>query len=152
MYGLAPSSEVVNAKVQELRPVLELKSRITFLKDVPANTGLSYGHAFHTTGASLIATVPVGYGDGVSRALSNDVDVLIAGARCPQVGHVTMDMSLVDVTALRGHVAVGDEVTIIGCDGNEQITADELAVKLRTINYEIVTRIGQRVPRVVAEK
>ncbi len=151
MYGLAPSAEMANPKVQDLRPVLELKSRITFLKEVPANTGLSYGHAFRTTRASLIATVPVGYGDGVSRALSNDIDVLIAGTRCPQLGNVTMDMSLVDVTALRGRVAVGGDVTLIGGDGKEEITADELAMKLGTINYEIVTRIGQRVPRVVAQ-
>ena len=150
MYGLAPSSNTTNPKVRELRPVLELKSRITFLKEVPADTGLSYGHAFRTIRPSLIATVPVGYGDGVSRALSNDFEVLIAGTRCAQVGNVTMDMSLVDVTALRGRAAIGDEVTIIGRDGGEEITADELAVKLGTINYEIVTRIGQRVPRMVA--
>lgn len=150
MYGLAPSAHVRNPKVRELRPVLELKSRITYLKEVPANTGLSYGHAFQTTEASLIATLPVGYGDGLSRALSNRIDVLVGATRCPQVGHVTMDMCLVDVTALRGRVALGDVATIIGRDGDEEITADELAAKLGTINYEIVTRIGQRVPRVIA--
>jgi alanine racemase len=148
MYGLAPSAEMVSPLVAELQPVLELKSRITFLKEVPPDTGLSYGHAFHTKHPSLIATVPVGYGDGVSRALSNDIDVLVHGRRCRQVGNVTMDMSLVDVTPLRGRVSEGDPVTIIGREGAEEITADELAAKLDTINYEIVTRIGQRVPRV----
>ncbi len=148
IYGLRPSPDIGNPKVDELRPVLELKSRITFLKEVPQGHGLSYGHAAHTARASLIATVPAGYGDGVSRALSNDIDMLIRGTRCSQIGNVTMDMSLVDVTELRGQVKIGDEVTLVGRDGTEEITADELAAKLGTINYEIVTRIGQRVPRV----
>jgi alanine racemase len=128
--------------------VLEWKSRIVFLKDVPAGTGLSYGHAFHTRRPSQIATVPVGYGDGLSRNLSNNVDLLVRGARCPQVGRITMDMSLIDVTALEGTVELGDEVVIIGRQGTAAIEADELAAKLGTINYEVVTAISQRVPRV----
>ena len=151
IYGLAPSREIGNPKVKDLRPVLELKSRITFLKEVPEGTGLSYGHAFHTRQPSLIATVPVGYGDGYNRRLSNKVDFLIGGNRCPQVGRITMDQSLVDVTALRGRVAVGDEVVLIGEQGAEEICADELAEKLGTINYEIVTGITDRVPRLVEE-
>lgn len=149
IYGLAPSGEIINPKVKELRPVLELKTRITFLKEVPEGTGLSYGHAFHTSKASLIATVPVGYGDGYSRRLSNTVDFLVGGRRCPQVGRITMDQCLVDVTALRGRVASGDEVVLIGRQGEEEITADELAEKLGTINYEIVTKITDRVPRIM---
>jgi alanine racemase len=148
IYGLAPSRNIVNPRVEELRPVMRLTSRVNFLKEVAAGVGLSYGHAFHTRRPSLIATVPVGYGDGYPRRLSNDVEVLVRGVRCPQVGHITMDMSLIDVTALRGQIELGDEVVLIGRQGAEEITADELAVKLNTINYEVVTSIQDRVPRV----
>jgi alanine racemase len=103
---------------------------------------------YKTEQPSLIATVPVGYGDGLSRNLSGNTDFLVGGLRCPQVGRITMDMCLVDVTALRGSVALGDEVVIIGVQQDAQITADELADKLGTINYEIVTAISQRVPRI----
>ena len=151
IYGLRPSWEIYNPRVEELKPVLEWKSQITFLKEVPAGTGLSYGHAYYTKKPSLIATIPVGYGDGLNRALSNDMDILTRGIRCPQVGRITMDQSLVDVTSLRGQVKIGDEVVIIGHQGNERITADELAKKLATINYEVVTAITRRVPRVIVK-
>jgi len=151
IYGLRPSRVIQNPQVDDLRPVLEWKSRITFLKEVAAGTGLSYGHIFTTQRPSLVATVPVGYGDGLSRNLSSKVDFLVAGQRCPQVGRITMDMCLVDVTALRGRVELGDEVVIIGEQQQEEITADELADKLGTINYEIVTAISHRVPRIVMQ-
>jgi len=149
---LRPSRAIQNPQVNELRPVLEWKSRITFLKEVPAGTGLSYGHIFETQRPSLVATVPVGYGDGLSRNLSNKVDFLVAGLRCPQIGRITMDMCLIDVTALRGRVELGDEVVIIGVQQQQEITADELADKLGTINYEIVTAISHRVPRIVVQE
>lgn len=149
IYGLTPSATIHNPRVHTLKPVLEWKTRITFLKEVPAGTGLSYGHAFHTTKPSLIATVPVGYGDGLSRTLSNHLQVLVRGRRCPQVGRITMDMSLIDVTTLRGQVELGDEVVVIGRQGEEEVTADEVAMKLGTINYEVVTCISHRVPRVL---
>jgi alanine racemase len=148
IYGLRPSAQIANPQVLALRPVLEWKTRITFLKEVPAGTGLSYGHSFHTQRPSLIATVPVGYGDGLSRRLSNDFEMLVRGTRCPGVGRVTMDQSLLDVTALRGRVELGDEVVIIGRQGEAEVTADELAGKLGTINYEVVTAIAERVQRV----
>ncbi|MHC4877991.1 MAG: alanine racemase, partial [Planctomycetota bacterium] len=148
IYGLRPSAEIENPRVNELQPVLEWKTRVTFLKEVPEGTGLSYGHAFHTTRPSLIATIPAGYADGLSRNLSNRFDLLIRGVRCPQVGRITMDMTLVDVTKLRGEVELGDEVVIIGRQGTAEVTADELAEKLGTINYEVVTSISHRVPRV----
>jgi len=151
IYGLRPSLTIVNRAVGELQPVLEWKTRITFLKEVAAGLGLSYGHAFHTQKPSVIATIPIGYGDGLQRSLSNKLEVLVRGARCPQVGRITMDMSLIDVTALRGRVGLGDEVVIIGRQGEENITADEMAAKLATINYEVVTCISHRVPRVVVE-
>jgi alanine racemase len=149
IYGLCPSHEMINPRTCELRPVLEWKTRITFLKEVSAGTGLSYGHVYRTDQPSLIATIPAGYGDGLSRRLSNNLDVLVSGVRCPQVGRITMDQSLIDVTALRGRVSLGDEVVLIGRQGQDEITAEELADKLGTINYEIVTAIAARVPRVV---
>jgi alanine racemase len=148
LYGLPPAATMANRHVSELKPVLEWKSQIIFLKEVAAGAGLSYGHAYHTRKPSMIATVPIGYGDGLARNLSNKLEVLVRGVRCPQVGRITMDMSLIDVTALRGQVETGDEVVVIGQQGNEKITAEELAAKLGTINYEIVTCISHRVPRV----
>jgi alanine racemase len=147
VYGLKPSPNMSNPRVDALKPVLEWKSRVTYLKEVPAGTGLSYGHSYHTDRPSLIGTIPVGYGDGLSRLLSNRLEVLAHGRRCPQVGRITMDQSLIDVTSLRDRIAIGDEVAIIGRQGREAVTADELAEKLGTINYEIVTAISRRVPR-----
>ncbi|MDH3603858.1 MAG: alanine racemase [Candidatus Tectomicrobia bacterium] len=151
IYGLSPSPTMANPRVHELKPALEWKTRITYLKDVPTGTGLSYGHTFYTQKPSLIATIPLGYGDGVSQQLSNQLELLVGGQRCPQVGRICMDQSLVDVTALRGRVAIGDEVVIVGKQGGEEVTADELAHKLGTINYEIVTHIAARVPRIGVE-
>ena len=149
IYGLRPSPAIASPLVTELQPVLEWKTRITFLKEVPAGVGLSYGHAFRTRKPSVIATIPIGYGDGLQRSLSNKLEVLVRGARCPQVGRITMDVSLIDVTALGDRVDLGDEVVIIGRQGEKEITADEIAAKLGTINYEVVTCISHRVPRVV---
>lgn len=151
IYGLKPSQTMLNPKVNDLRPVLEWKTRIIFLKEVPAGTGLSYGHIYYTERPSLIATIPIGYGDGLSRLLSNRFHVLVQGMRCAQVGRICMDQCLVDVTCLRGTVFLGDEVVIIGRQGNEEVTADELAGKLGTINYEIVTGISGRVPRIAVK-
>lgn len=147
IYGLAPSATICHPSVHRLKPVLEWKTRITFLKDVPSGTGLSYGHTFYTTTPSVIATIPVGYGDGLAQPLSNRLDVLVGGQRCPQVGRICMDQCLVDVTAVRERVAIGDEVVLLGRQGEEAVTVDELATTLGTINYEIVTRIAARVPR-----
>ena len=143
IYGLSPSSEIVSERVKELQPVLEWKTRVTFLKEVPSGTGLSYKHTYHTTRPSLIATVPVGYADGLSRSLSNRIDLLVGGVRCPQVGLITMDMALVDVTRLRSRVNLGDEVVIIGGQGAEEISADELAEKLGEVDPILRTKIGR---------
>jgi alanine racemase len=151
LYGLPPSAEIASPRVGALRPVLEWRTRVTFLKDVPAGTGLSYGHAFRTAAASLVATLPVGYGDGLSRRLSNALSVLVCGTRCPQVGRITMDQCLVDVSALRGRVALGDEAVLIGRQGAGEVRAEELAARLDTIVYEVVTAISPRVPRVAVE-
>jgi alanine racemase len=138
----------VNPRVHDLKPVLEWKTRITYLKEVPAGIGLSYGHTFHTTQPSLIATVPIGYGDGLSQRLSNNLALVVGGMRCSQVGQICMDQSLVDVTALRGRVKVGDEAVIVGQQGQATMTVDELADKLGATNYEVVTSIATRVPRI----
>jgi alanine racemase len=151
IYGLRPSLTLASPHAGDLEPVLEWKTRITFLKEVPAGVGLSYGHVYHTKRRSVIATIPIGYGDGLQRSLSNKLEVLVLGARCPQIGRITMDMSLIDVTPLRGRVRVGEEVVIIGRQGREEITADELAATLGTINYEVVTCISHRVPRLAGE-
>ena len=148
IYGLRPSNMILNPRVNQLKPVLEWKTRIIFLKEVPAGTGLSYGHMFRTKKPSLIATIPLGYGDGFSRLFSNNVEFLVGGIRCQQVGRICMDQCLVDVTALRERVKPGDEVVIIGRQDKGGITADELAERLGTINYEIVTNIARRVPRI----
>jgi alanine racemase len=148
LYGLAPSREIANRRVGELLPVLEWRSRISFLKKVPEGTGISYGHSFHAARPSLIATVPVGYGDGLHRSLSNRCAFLVHGRRCPQVGRITMDQCMLDVTALRGRVEIGDDVVIIGRQGSSQATADELASTLGTINYEVVSAVAARVLRV----
>ena len=152
LYGLAPSARLASARVGELEPVLEWTTRVAFLKEVPAGTGLSYGHTARTTRRSLIATLPVGYGDGLRRGLSGRMDVLLHGVRCPQLGTITMDQCLVDATALRGRVALGDEVVILGRRGAESIAAEELAARLGTSSYEIVTGISPRVPRVPVDE
>jgi alanine racemase len=148
VYGLAPSADTANPRVRELEPVLEWTTRITFLKEVAAGTGLSYGHAFVAARPSLIGTLPVGYGDGLRRNLSNRMEVLVGGVRCPQVGRITMDQTLVDVTELRGRVALGDPAVLLGRQGEQAIGADEWARRLGTNSYEVTTAVSARVPRV----
>lgn len=134
----------------DFEPVMSLKTRIVFLKNVGAGTSISYGRHFRTRRRSRIATLPVGYGDGLPRLLSvgsGRASVLIRGRRCPIVGAVTMDMTMVDVTGLPG-VHVGDEAVLIGRSGSEEITAAQLAAVASTIPYEIVTGLKARVPRV----
>ena len=152
IYGLQPSAEIANPAAAALQPVLEWTTRITYLKEVPAGTGLSYGHDYHTAAPALIATVPVGYGDGLHRNLSGRMAMLVHGVPCPQVGRITMDLSLLDVTALRGRVALGDEAVIIGRRNGTGQRAEDLAAILGTIGYEIVTAIGQRVTRLVVDR
>lgn len=151
IYGLKPSPHCRNPRTAELRPVMNWTTRITQLKEVSPGTGLSYGHTFTTKRPSLIATVPVGYGDGLMRLLSNRMEFIVKGKRCPQVGRICMDQSLIDVTELRGQVEQGDEAVLIGRRGKEELTADDMAATLGTINYEIVTQIARRVPRITVE-
>ncbi|MDR3330654.1 MAG: alanine racemase [Endomicrobium sp.] len=146
LYGLSPFKHA--DRFLKLKPVLSWKAKIIFLKRVPAGFSISYGRTFVTNRASVVATIPVGYGDGYSRLLSNKGDVLVGGKRCPIAGRVTMDMTVIDVTGVKG-VSIGDEVVLIGNQGKEKINIDELAKIQNTINYEVTCAISSRVPRIV---
>lgn len=146
IYGLYPSDEVGQSCVP-LKPVMELKSRITYLKTIPAGSRVSYGGTFCAQKTMRIATIPVGYGDGYPRNLSNTGYVLIRGQKAPILGRICMDQFMVDVSGIVG-TAVDDPVTLIGTDGKEQIQAGELAALSGGFHYEIVCNIGKRVPRV----
>jgi alanine racemase len=145
LYGIYPSPAM--ASQISLQPVLSWKSRILQLKRVPAGASISYGQTFITRRESLIATVPVGYADGYSRLLSNAGAMLVKGKRAPVAGAVCMDLTMIDVTDIGG-VQQGDEVVLLGRQGNAVISADEMAAWSNTISYEILTSIGTRVPRI----
>jgi alanine racemase len=146
LYGLLPFAGA-ERKVH-LKPVLSWKTRIVFLKRVPRGTCVGYCRTFITKKASVIATLPVGYADGYDRALSNKGKVLVGGRRCAVIGRVSMDMITVDVTGVKG-VAIGDEAVLVGSQGKERVSAEEMASWTGTINYEVTCGIGYRVPRVL---
>ncbi|MCL1972186.1 MAG: alanine racemase [Endomicrobia bacterium] len=146
LYGLSPFRNT--ERFVTLKPVLSWKTKIILMKRVPAGYCVSYGRTYVTNKASVIATMPVGYADGYNRLLSNKGHVLVRGKRCPIAGRVTMDMTMIDVTGVKG-VSLGDEVVLIGAQGKEQIKAEELAKIQDTINYEITCAISPRVPRIV---
>ena len=146
LYGLAPSAEVGTQTVG-LKPAMSLKARIVHLKQVPAGFAVSYGSTYRTAAPTTIATVPVGYADGYSRNLSNRGHMLVRGIRAPIAGRVCMDQTMLDVGHIAG-VEVGDEVVVFGSQNGTGLPADELAELLGTINYEIVSAVMERVPRV----
>lgn len=146
LYGCYPSDQV-DRSIIDLKPAMSLKANIVFLKRVPPGTSISYGRHFVTDRESLIATLPLGYADGYPRFLSGKGRVLIHGQYAPVVGNICMDQCMVDVTDIAG-VKKYDEVVLMGSQGGNSILADEIAEKTGTINYEIVCRIGKRVPRV----
>jgi alanine racemase len=148
LYGAYPS--LTFQDLIQLKPVMTLKTRIHFLKSVAPGTRISYGGAFITKRESLIATLPIGYADGYSRHLSNQGQVLIRGKRAPVVGKVCMDFIMVDVTEIP-NVFLGDEVILMGKQGKEQITTEEIAKKIDSISYEVLCLIGKRVPRIYKE-
>ena len=145
-YGLYPSDEV-NKNQVDLKPVMTLKSRIIQLKRVPAGFNISYGITFQTKKPTTIATVPVGYADGFNRLLSNRGHMLVHGQKVPIVGRVCMDLTMLDVGSV-SDVAIEDEVVVFGQQAKASLTADEIALDLNTINYEIVSTITGRVARV----
>ena len=130
------------------KPVLSLHSRIVFIKDVRKGTAVSYGRKFCCKKASKIATIPLGYGDGFLRALGNKASVLIEGKKCPIIGNITMDMLMADITKL-GDIKVGTAVVIIGEQKGQKISASDIAKIAGTIDYEILTLLNKRIPRIV---
>jgi alanine racemase len=143
MYGLHPAG----VTDPNLRPAFERKTNVVQVKTVHKGDTVSYGRIWEAPGDRVIATLPVGYADGYKRLLGNRAHVLIHGKRAPVVGRVCMDHMMADVTEIDG-VRVGDESVLIGRQSDEYISADELAELMGTINYEIITTIGDRVARV----
>lgn len=146
MYGLWPSPEVDKNRI-DLKPALSLVTHVAYVKELEAGREISYGGTYTTTKKQMIATIPVGYADGYARTLSNKGDVLIHGQRAPICGRVCMDQFMVDVTHIPD-VKTGDKVTLIGKDGDEQITMEELGERADRFNYEFVCDLGKRIPRV----
>lgn len=149
IYGMYPSDEVCKDAVN-LKPSLELISHITFVKEVEAGTSISYGGTFVAQEKMRVATIPVGYGDGYSRGLSNKADVLIHGKRARILGRVCMDQFMVDVTHIP-EAKYMDQVVLIGFDGEEHIPVEELSSLCGRFHYEFVCCLGKRIPRVYIE-
>ncbi|MBI1764057.1 MAG: alanine racemase [Acidobacteria bacterium] len=147
LYGLTGDILKPGATPPAVRPVLSLHSRIAWLKTVPAGTAIGYGATFVTQRESRIATIPIGYADGLRRALSNQGHVLVRGCSAPIVGRVSMDLTMIDVSEVL-EVALDDEVVLLGAQGARRITAEEVAALLGTVSYEVVTGISARVPHV----
>ncbi len=152
LYGLWPSDIVqANNRIQ-LKPMFTLKSRVVYVKTVPKGQEISYGGTYTTMRETKVATICIGYGDGYPRSLSNVGVVLLQGQRVPILGRVCMDQFMVDVTDLDLPVCVGDIVTLIGKDGRECITMEELGKLSGRFNYELVCDIGKRIPRIYKQK
>ena len=143
LYGLHPSSATYDAI--DLKPAMSVKARVTQVKRIGLGEGVSYGFTWHAGGPTTIATLPLGYADGVHRLLSNQMSVLIGGRRCRQVGRVCMDQFMVEVPD--GNVRQGDEAVLVGKQGNASITMDELAGLAGTINYELACGFALRMAR-----
>jgi alanine racemase len=149
MYGLYPNYPVPLSI--ELKPVMALKSVVSQVKELKKGDTVSYGRTYTAEKDHIkAATVTVGYADGYSRLLSGKAEVLIKGIRCPIIGRICMDQLMVDVSEA-GNIQEGDIVTLIGNDGEEQITADQLAQLYGTIGYEVVCGISKRVPRIYVD-
>ncbi len=144
LYGIYPGPQFHDAVA--LQPAMQVRSRIVHIKTVPAGVGVSYGHRFVTSSECKIATLSIGYADGVPRNLSTRMHVLLQGQRIPQIGTITMDQLMIDVTEI-SEVQVGDIATLIGQDGGATILAEEWSDLLGTIPYEIVCGFRQRLPR-----
>lgn len=145
LWGHLPGD--LSASEGELRPALQLKTRILFLKDVPEGTPIGYNRTWYSSGPTRIATLPVGYDDGYRTAMSNRAYVLVRGVRCPVVGRVSMDYTTIDVGQVPGAV-VGDEVTLMGGNGDAAIALAEVAAWAGCIPYEFLCGLGRRVVRV----
>ena len=144
LYGVNPSSQLGTSLI---KPVLSLKTRVLLLKTLPKGRSIGYGRIFSTSRNTTVATIGIGYGDGVSRLLSNKGKVIIRGQYAPIIGNISMDLITIDVTGIPS-VSINDEVIIIGNDGESKITARDIGNLIGTIPYEVLTSIGSRVERV----
>ena len=145
IYGMQPDLPA-GAEKPDLKQAISLKGRITNLHEAGENEGVSYSHTFTTKTSTKIATIPLGYADGVPRCLSNRIYGIVNGKKVPQIGNITMDQMMFDVTGL--NTAEGDVITLLGTDGDEFISVDEWAKILNTINYELTCRLKVRLSRV----
>lgn len=145
LYGLMPSGCIRNPA--PLIPAMQLKSVVSLVKAVPAQTSVSYGRKFTSGSETVVATVPIGYADGYPRILFRSADMLVRGQRAKIIGRICMDQLMLDVTKIPG-VRAGDVVTVFGRDGSAALPVDELASQVGTINYEVVCGVSKRVPRV----
>ncbi|NLJ79501.1 MAG: alanine racemase, partial [Firmicutes bacterium] len=142
LYGLYPDQR----RPLKLKPVLSLKTKVAFVKTVPSGSAISYDSTFITKEETSIAVLPIGYADGLSRRLGNGGQVLIKDTFCPIVGQVTMDHIMVDVGDLP--VKIGDEVILIGSNGDSEISADDWARRMGTLNYEVTCMLSNRIERI----
>lgn len=149
LYGALPSPAFAGRF--DLKPVMSFRTRIAQIRKVPEGTGVSYGHRFVAERPTVLAVIPVGYADGYSRQLSNVGEMLVRGQRARVAGTVCMDWTMIDVTDIPD-VAVGDEVTLLGCDNGQCITADEWAERIGTISYEVFCQFSKRVPRLTNDR
>lgn len=149
MYGLTPAANLGSAADLGLEPAMTLRARLANVKLVEAGTSVSYGSTWTTPTPTTLGLVPLGYADGVPRASGNRVDVAMAGRRFPAVGRIAMDQFVIDLEGADAHA--GDEVVLFGPGRNGELTADEWAARIDTIGYELVTRVGARVPREYTE-
>lgn len=150
LYGLSPSGEV-KRDILALRPVLSLKSRLVYVKEIEAGTPVSYGGTYVSKERMRIGTVPVGYGDGYPRSLSNKGSVLICGQRAPILGRICMDQFMVDLSDIP-EAQEGEEITLIGADGTDEITMEEIGELSGRFNYELACDLGKRIPRVYVKE
>lgn len=146
LYGLKPDRSL--EMPVKLTPVMDLKAAVSYVKPVKAGSFVSYGRTYKADKDIIAATIPIGYADGYSRSLSGKGYVLINGKKAPIIGRICMDQLMADVTDIEG-VSEGTEVTLLGTDGNETVTADDLAEICGTIGYEIICGISKRIPRVI---
>ncbi len=149
LYGYHPTVALQNDS--GLEPVMTLRTTLSNITPMPAGVSISYGRRYYTTGPTRIATIPIGYGDGLMRSLTNRLRVLVRGRRYPIVGTICMDEVMIDLGG-ESDVEIGDEAVLIGTDGTDRIDAWELATAIETIPYEICTHISARVPRVPVER
>ncbi len=149
LFGVQAWPSRVAGEASALRPTMRLRTEVIALRDLPIGATVGYGGRFRAERPTRIATVPVGYGDGLLRAVSNRGEMLVHGARAPIAGNVSMDLTTLDVTDIPG-VALGDEVVLLGAQGDASIGADDIARAAGTIPYEVLTNVSRRVPRFYA--